>query len=288
MIMQVSIEPNMSVQDALDRRIPQISLSEADAASLDLFAKDVKAAAISCANLLSCFNAVGLTKALRLPVNIAQFAPIALRPVPALASGSLSGLFSPATRAGLKGFGLFLNYGRAELEQVLTLHQRDGAVRKADVARAGDVLSTAACFAKITLRDLVAIYGRLFRDFDVAEMNYLAGLLDEVLQGKSPLFADGRLTPVRSDFMIRERRVELYAEAMLIRTHEVERVVVCNISQGGLGFEGPSRFEMGQLVEIKLLASGRSLDGRLAWRIGNRAGVAFARPLHETDPLLAV
>jgi hypothetical protein len=286
--MQVAIEPHMTAQDTLARRIPPISLSEADAAALDAFAADVKAASISCANLLSCFNAASLTKALRLPVGIAKFAPVALRPAPAVASGPLSGLFSPAAKAGLKGFDLFLVHGREELEQILTLHQRDGAVRKADVAKAGDVLSTAACFAKITLRDLVAIYARLFRDFDVAEMNYLAGLLDEVLQGKSPLLAEGRLTPVRTDFLIRERRVELTAEAMLIRTHEVEHVVVCNISQGGLGFEGPSRFEMGQMVEIKLLASGRSLEGRLAWRIGNRAGVAFARSLEETDPLLTV
>lgn len=278
----VVIDPN-----AHARRNAPITLSDQDARVLARFSEEVRTAAVSCAALLSCFNAVGFSKALRLPHNIAEFAPHHLQSLPALARSPLSSLLSPATRAGLKGFALFLAHGREELERVLALHQRTGAVHKAEVAGASDVMSTAACFAKITLKDLVVIHGRLFHDFDVAQMNYLAGLLDDVLQGKCPLLSDGKLVPVRTDFHIRERRVEFNAEALVVNTHRVERVMVCNISQGGLGFEGPGHFEMGQLIEIKLLATGRRLDGRLSWRVGSRAGVAFARQLEATDSLLA-
>lgn len=287
--MQAPFEHSVLVLDpnAHQRRNAALSLTDRDAELLVRFSSDVRAAAISCATLLSCFNAVGFSKALRLPHNIAAFAPMSLPSLPALSNSPLPALFSPATRAGLKGFDMFLTHGREELEKVLALHHSNGAVRKAEVASASDVMNTAACFAKITLKDLVVIHGRLFHDFDVAQMNYLAGLLDDVLQGKCPLLADGKLSPVRADFFVRERRVELNAEALVVNTHKIVRVMVCNISLGGLGFEGQGAFEMGQLVEITLLATGRRLDGRLSWRVGQRAGVAFARQLEETDPLLS-
>lgn len=267
------------------RRSGAIEVSDADASVLLAFSAQVKSAAISCSNLLSCYNGVTMSSKCRLPVAIANFAPEPTT-FDVLAATALHSLFKPATWAGLRGFARFLAESRDELESVLAIQHSAGFVSKADVARASEIATAAACFAKITLKDLIAIYQRLFREFDVAELSYHTNLLDDVLQGKSPLLDDGQLIPVRTEFVLRNMRVKLNAEAWLPGGSQGERIMVRNISRGGLGFDGATRVSTGQVIEVRLMQSGRKLDGRVVWKVGEKAGVEFFESLQDCDPLL--
>lgn len=267
------------------RRSGSIVVSDDDAATFLAFSEQVKIAAISCSNLLSCYNNAGLFP-VRFPASISDFAPSG-QPFDVVTAPALRSLFKPATWVGLKGFARFLAQSRNELENVLTVQQHAGGVTNADIDRAHEIVTAAACFAKITLKDLIAIHRRLFRELDVAELSYHANMLDEVLQGKSPLLVDGVLVPVKTDFELRDPRVSLDAEAWVAGSARGEIIMVRNISAGGLGFEGAARLQAGQAVEIRLVVSGRKLRGRVAWKVGAKAGVEFADRLESSDPLLA-
>lgn len=268
------------------RRSGSIVVSDGDAEIFLAFSAQVREAAISCSNLLSCYNAAELAP-IRLPASIANFAPVE-RPFDVVKSIELRKLFKPATWIGLSGFARFLADSRNELESLLTIQHRTGGVTKSDVSRALETATAAACFAKITLKDLVAIHRRLFREFDVAELSYHANMLDDVLQGKSPLLRDGKLIPVKTDFELRDPRVRLDAEAWVAGSDHGQTIMVRNISPGGLGFDGAPFVDAGQLVEIRLAMSGRRLSGRIAWKVGAKAGVEFTDRLHPTDALLII
>lgn len=263
-----------------------VVLSDSEASVLLLFTAEAKAAAISCINLLCCYNVVANAATGRLPWIITQFVPNEPSSTDDLFTGRLAVLFKPATRSGQRGFGRFLAHSRDEIERLIELQESAGHLTKADIARGSDVASTAACFAKITVKDLVAIHRRLFREFDVAELSYLSSLLDDVLQGHSPLIVDGRLMPVKTDFEIRDIRVDLVAEAIIANTRSVERVLVRNISQSGLGLDGAQQLKPSELVEIRLSHSSRRLAGRVVWKVGNKAGVEFIERLDDKDTLL--
>ena len=270
------------------RRSAAINLTDAEAMLLLRFSDEVKRAAISCSILLSCINSVAISKGLRLPSNIGNFSPSQPQSFEAVQQSPLIGLLTPPVRAGLKGFSLFLASTRDEYARLIRMSDARGSICKADVETASEIVSSTACFAKVALKDLVAIHHRLFREFDMAELNYHAGLLDDVLEGETPLLADGKLIEVRTDFTIRDVRVLLNAEALVALSERVERVIVRNISQGGLGFEAAEFIATGQNVEIKLSNSGRRLEGRVVWKVGAKAGVEFFERLTETDPLLAI
>lgn len=266
------------------RRSGSIELSDAEAGVLLAFTRQVKTASISCSNLMCCYNVAAASSRFRLPVSIAHFAH-EYPPFATLTGPALQGLFKPATLAGLRGFARFLDQSRADLEALLDHQHRVGFAGSDAVAPAREIVMAAACFAKITLKDLIAIHRRLFREFDVAELSYHANLLDDVLQGKSPLLEDDQLIPVRTDFELREARVMLNAEAWVAGGAQGDRIMVRNISLGGLGFDGAARVMAGQMIEVRLLQSSRKLRGRVAWKVGDKAGVEFAERLDDADPL---
>ena len=267
---------------------PSVSLNDEEAGLLELFGSDAKAAAVCSVNLLSVYNAVDFSKGMLLPAGLANFSPAYPQSFAVLPGSGLLTLLAPATRSGLKGFSYYLAKSQDELVRTFEIaHRQNGIVYHRDVAQARDATSSAACFAKIALKDLISIQTRVRREFEVAQMSYLASLLDDVLEGKSPLLADGRLVPVRTEFTIRQRRVELNAEALVAEPHRFEqRVLVTNISQGGLGFKGAREFAIGQAIEITLMMSNRRFPGRIVWKLGSQAGVEFFEPLAEADPLL--
>ncbi|MEQ1695337.1 MAG: PilZ domain-containing protein [Hyphomicrobiaceae bacterium] len=223
----------------------------------------------------------------RMPASITLFAPQKLQYAD-LSGTALQSLFTTATWAGLRGFARFIEQSRGELEAVLVIQQRVGVITKSDVERASEIVTAAACFAKITLKDLIAIHRRLFREFDVAELSYHANLLDDVLQGKSPLIEGDTLIPVRTDFQLRDVRVRLNAEAWVAGGAQGDRIMVRNISRGGLGFDGAGSVSAGQAIEVRLLQSGRKLQGRIVWKVGDKAGVEFPERLDDADPLFGL
>jgi len=250
-----------------------------EATQFDLFSHDVKAAVIACAKLLSCYHGAAHTSRFQLPSNLLEVAPSYPYAFKALEGGSLFRSLSPATRSGLKGFTYYL--GRAREEAVLL-----SGDRSADVAIAIEVTSTAACFAKLAVADILAIERRQGHAFEIAQWSYLVALLDDVIEGRGPLWMDGRILEVRSDFRLRERRLNMTAVALVVSQQREEQVVIINLSRGGLGFQSAAPFEAGQCVEIKLLQPARIFAGQIMWRIGSKVGVKFAQPLPDDDPLL--
>ena len=268
------------------RRTSAINLSDADAVILLQFTAEVKRAAISCATLMSWLNAVGLSKTLRLPKGVAAVVPTSAQPsFVAVRQSALVALLTPAVVVGLRGFSHFLNVSADAVAVLMSAPDVHPHGKFPDTASASDSLSSAACFAKVTLKDLIAIHERLFREFDVAELSYLSALLDDVLQGHSPLFADGELVAVRTNFTIRDIRVAMTAEAIVAQSGAVTRVVVRNLSRSGLGFEAAGAIETGEMVVVRLSTSGRQLKGRVVWKVGQKAGVEFSERLDDSDSL---
>jgi hypothetical protein len=269
------------------RELYSVVLDDANLMLLRQFASEVKTASSSCIALGSCFNAVGFSKTVRLPINIANYAPNPpLQSARSIRETHLYSYFSPRVQSGLKGFGYYLTNMRDELEVVLNRHQTIGFVTSEDVRAANDATGTAACFAKLILKDLVSIESRLAEEYEVAQMNYLMALLDQILEGKSPLLIDGGLAKLRTDFKGRERRLAINADAYVTNPIGHERVIITNISQGGLAIKGSIHHMLAQPIRLKLVDSGRVLSGRVVWRDDDRAGVSFHFMLSEDDELL--
>ncbi|MBX9926302.1 MAG: PilZ domain-containing protein, partial [Hyphomicrobiaceae bacterium] len=180
----------------------------------------------------------------------------------------------------------YLRTMRDEVDRLLLLEATNGGITRNDINAAREASYTASCFAKLTLKDLISIEGRLADAYEVAHMSYLTRLLDDVLEGKSPLLVNGQLERAKTDFLVREQRVQINAEASVQDPVRQELVIVQNISQSGLAFRSSSTYEAGQRIRVRLTTSGRELLGRIVWRIGHRAGVAFFYPLDQDDDLL--
>lgn len=263
-----------------------LALDEAETILLHKFATDVKAAAISCINASSCLNAVGFSKNFRFPDGIEKFRPAFPSSFTEVKASSLATHLTPPVRSGIGGFVFYLRTVRDELDRLIKTEAEQGGITRNDVGSARDAAYTASCFAKLTLKDLVSIEGRLADVYEVAHMSYLTRLLDDVLEGKSPLLVNGQLERPKTDFLVRERRVQINAEATVSDPVRRELVIVQNISQGGLAFKSPSSYLPGQRIRVRLTTSGRELLGKIVWRLGQRAGIAFFYPLDHNDDLL--
>lgn len=261
-------------------------LDETDAALLGVFANEVKAAAICCINVASSLNAVGFSKLCPLPQALASFSPSFPRSFEIVKSSRLALHLTPPVRAGLSGFSYYLRSMRDELAPLLVRNAITGGVTRQEVVAAREATNAASCFAKLTLKDTISIEQRLTAEYEVAHMGYLVALIDDVLEGKSPLLVDGQLEKAKTEFLVREKRVAINAEAIVTDPGSQERVVVSNLSQGGLAFRGNALYAPGQDIRIRLMTSGRELLGRIVWRAGHKAGMSFFDQLSAGDDLL--
>lgn len=268
-------------------RIPLV-LDDGDSVILNSFTTDVIEAAISCVSFASFFNAAAFTRRLALPADLARFAPSYPHSFAVVRGCALSSHLTPAVRLGMQAFTDYLRQMRQDLPALqATAAMRQGIARE-DVAPLRDVTLTACCFAKLTLKDLVTIHERTAANFEAAQLRYLVAMLDDVLEGRSPLFVDGRIEKPKSQFLSRERRVHLNADAIVAEHANRERVVVSDISRGGLAFQGYGIYEPGQKLEIRLVVNGRDFHGKVLWRNRNKAGMGFRTPLPPNDELLRV
>ena len=252
-----------------------------------MFFYDAKATAIGLVKLLSCFNAASLSSDFRLPVNLESIIPAHPYSFSLIEGSSLVRQLSPATRAGMRGFRHYLTRVRDGVVQLMVDPGPGVPVSFAQMEGPIEVASTAACFAKLAVNDALVIARRENLEPEIAQLSYLIGLMDDVIGGKGPLWADGWFLEPRSDFTLRQRRVQLSAVAVVAREKREERVTVTNISVGGLGFDGAESFETGQAVLINLLGFQRTFSGTIIWRDGPHAGVRLSTPLAQDDPLLA-
>jgi len=80
-------------------------------------------------------------------------------------------------------------------------------------------------------------------------------------------------------------RLETRVEAVLRLHGRVQRVVIHNVSRGGLKLEHAVGLSAGDVLTIELL-NRRSFPGAVAWVVFPFTGLAFAELLSENDPLL--
>lgn len=267
---------------------PVTILKEGDAAQQrHLFFYDVKATAIAIVKLLSCFNAASMSSSFRLPERLDAAVPEYPYSFMILDGSEVLKQITSATRAGLKGYRHYLLQVKDAVAGLMHSPGAGAPVKRDEIGGPIEVASTAACFAKLAVNDCLTIARRSGLESEVPQLSYLVSLLDDVIGGKAPLWSDRGFIEPRSDFTLRQRRVHLNALAVIVREHREERVMVTNLSIGGLGFEGAASFATGQPVMITLIDRKRTFPGIIVWRDGPHAGVRFDQILATDDPLLA-
>jgi hypothetical protein len=83
----------------------------------------------------------------------------------------------------------------------------------------------------------------------------------------------------------RAARLLIHQPATIETASTRGRIVVRDVSQGGLGLERVRRIKEGETATIAL-PSGRTFHGTVLWRKGDRAGLRLSVPLLPNDPLL--
>jgi len=252
-----------------------------------MFFYDAKASAISLVRLLSCFNAARHSSDFRVPASLAAECPANPYSFKLIEGSAILKLLSPATPPAIRGLRYYLIRVQEAVADLLQTPGPGARVSQAHLEIPVEVANAAACFAKVVVNDALKLARRDKLESEVAQFSYLIGLLDDVIGGKGPLWGEGLFLPPRSDFTLRQRRVEINAVANIARDRHEEQILVTNISVGGLGFDGAATFGAGQVVVINLIDFGRILSGTILWRDGLHAGVRLSQPLPQHDPLLS-
>ena len=130
-----------------------------------------------------------------------------------------------------------------------------------------------------------------FAEVDVAEhsrqiaWSRLSGLLAVTRDGGAPCeHGDGIVLPSDVDRR-RNGRKRLDLKAVAQRTTGWAKVIVTDISIGGLGLDFMQNPCRGGIVAITLNSKMRTFAGTVVWCSGERAGVRFRQVLHELDPI---
>ena len=117
-------------------------------------------------------------------------------------------------------------------------------------------------------------------------VNNLVGLLECVRDGASPCTNNG--TPRFPSWAQRRRfrRIVLNMEAMVAVNGREHKLLVADVSQGGMRIVTAQSIKIGAIVIVRL-RTGRRFVSVVAWHNGQSVGVQFNRELPADDPLLA-
>ena len=80
-------------------------------------------------------------------------------------------------------------------------------------------------------------------------------------------------------------RLETRMDAVLHLNGRTQRIVIHDISRGGLKLEHAFGLNPGDVITIELL-SRRTFEGKVAWMVAPYTGITFEQPLAENDPSL--
>ena len=123
-------------------------------------------------------------------------------------------------------------------------------------------------------------------EISVENVNKLVDLLEGVRDGASPCFNNG--TPRFPSWAQRRRfrRIVLNMEAMLVTNGREHKLLVADVSQGGMRIVTAQPLKIGAIVIVRL-GTGRRFVSVVSWQNGQSVGVRFNRELPPDDPLLA-
>lgn len=111
-------------------------------------------------------------------------------------------------------------------------------------------------------------------------------LLSAAARGQSPcLSPEGKAYLPALPQRRRGARCIIHQPATIKTSTTSGRLFVRDVSQGGLGLERVRRIKEGDAATI-VLSTGRSFQGTIVWRKGDRAGMRFSVPLSPSDPML--
>lgn len=147
-------------------------------------------------------------------------------------------------------------------------------------------------------REVCAEAGQMLARLDTASENglpvvyaantrALQGLLAAARAGKSPcLDENGRATPPPLPQRRHAPRRGLFQNCAVHNQGAALPAFAKDVSIGGLGLTRVEQLTPDEHVKVEL-ASGRVLEGRVAWSMNACAGIEFHRPLAPDDPLIA-
>lgn len=264
---------------------PADHLSVEDARLLERFTAEVFASALSCTAILSCLNIIQFDRAIVLPTELRTYLPLNPMTFTAVAGSEISDLLHHETRNALSGYQYYLEAGKRLLSGHLEPGRAGVTLEFLAFKAVQTPCNTASLFALLAVKDLA----RLYRDTGSAkwasDLAKLACDLDAATRGGSPYFVNRQFHVPGADEQMRGMRLQLNSEAMLGHQGTVRKVLIRDISQGGLGIEGVEAMQPGSRVTLQL-PTGRQLNGEVCWQEGARAGINLSERLALSDPLM--
>jgi hypothetical protein len=92
----------------------------------------------------------------------------------------------------------------------------------------------------------------------------------------------GQQSPERRPFERRQTGVEA-----ILQVHgRFQRIIIHNVSQGGMKLKDAFGLMAGDIITVEVL-SRRVLDATVVWSLSPYTGIAFDQPLADDDPVLS-
>ena len=187
--------------------------------------------------------------------------------------------------AALGGYQFYLEAGKRILGGYLDASRSAVAIDFQTFKDMQSPFSTAALFSLITVKDLASLYGDMASGTWIDELMSLGIELEEATRGAMPYYNSRRFEVPGATEQMRGLRLQLNSEAVLTHRGLSRKVLIRDISQGGLGIEGVDTMKVGSTITLQL-PTGRQLAGEVCWQEGARAGISLSERLPLSDPLM--
>ena len=233
----------------------------------------------------SVVNDLFATGRLNMPVAAGGFVP----PDPIILRTHGPFVFNVASRRGVRNsigsFCSILSLAKARTH-VAIANARQAMSSKDTIPECTNLWRCAAGAGVEMLQTLD--YHTRFSSGEINEENVskLVNLLAGVRDGASPCLNNGKPSVPSWAQRRQFRRIVLNMEAMLVVNGREHKVLVADVSQGGMRIVTTQSLKIGAIV-IARLQTGRRFVSVVAWHNGQSVGVQFNRELPPDDPLLA-
>ncbi|MEQ1578669.1 MAG: PilZ domain-containing protein [Hyphomicrobium sp.] len=256
-----------------------------EALLFERYTSEIYSSALSCAVILSCFNAIRFDRKITLPAELRSHVPVTPMTLTAIAASNFADLMDPETAAALNSFRYYLENGKRHLFENLVPGRFGSSIRFETLKVMHDAFRSAGHFILRVVKDLTCVHSRMGTSAWISQLTAVSAELEAASRGASPYFKDGAFCLPLPSRRMREMRFQLNSEAVLTYRGTTRRVVIRDISQGGIGVEGAATMHPGSSVQVQL-PTGRQLEGEVCWQNGTRAGIILSQRLPASDPLM--
>ena len=233
----------------------------------------------------SIVNDLFATGRLNMPIAAGGFVP----PDPIILRMHGPIVFNVGSRRGVRNsigsFCTILSLAKART-RIAIADARQAMASKEAVPECTNLWRCAAGAGAEMMQTLDYSTGFLPGEINDENVNNLIGLLEGVRDGASPCINNGAPRFPSWAQRRRFRRIVLNMEAMLVVNGREHKLLVADVSQGGMRIVTAQPLTIGAIVIVRL-RTGRRFVSVVAWHNGQSVGVQFNRELPPDDPLLA-